>query len=73
MIIESMPKQDGGLIVQSRRETCRGIQQIRPRQRSGNSTTMGSRTKVGILGDPHLGQKSSDFIEFRDAFSLARK
>ena len=30
MIIKSMPKQDGGLILRSHRETCRGIQHVRP-------------------------------------------
>ena len=28
----------------------------------GNSTTIGSRTKVGILGDPHPGLNSSEFF-----------
>ena len=56
-----------GLILRSHRETC-GIQHLRPRQLSGNSTTIGSRTKVGILGDLN----SSDF-SFRDAFSLDGK
>ena len=57
-----MPKQDGGPILRSHRETCRGIQHTRPRQLSGNSTTIGSRTKDGILGDPHPGLNSSDFF-----------
>ena len=47
MIIESILEQDGGLILRSHRETCRGIQHIHPRQLSGNSTTIGSETKVG--------------------------
>ena len=71
IIIKSMPKQDGGPILRSHRETCRGIQHIRPRQLSGNSTTIGNRTKVGILGDPHPGLNSSDFFSSEMPFSLA--
>ena len=44
--------QTGGLILRSHRETF-GIQHLRLHQLNGNSTTIGSRTKVGILGDPH--------------------
>ena len=55
------------LIFRSHKETCRGIQHIRPRQLSGNSTTIRSRTKVGILGDSHPGLNRSVFL-FRDAF-----
>ena len=62
MIIKSMPKQDGGPILRIHRETCRGIQHNRPPQLSGNSTTIGSRRKVGMLGDPHPGLNSSDFL-----------
>ena len=52
-----------------------GIQHIRPRQISGSSTTIGSRTKVGILGDPHHGLNFSDFLvqRCRFFFSLAGK
>ena len=71
IIIKSMPKQDGGPVLRSHRETCRGIQHIRPRQLSGNSTTIGNRTKVGILGDPHPGLNSSDFFSSEMPFSLA--
>ena len=63
MIIKLILKQDGGLALRSHRETC-GIQQLRPRQLSGNSTTIGA--KVGILGDPHPGLNSSEFCLFRD-------
>ena len=52
MIIKLILKQDGGLTLRSHRETC-GIQHLRPRQLSGNSTTVGAT--VGILGDPHPG------------------
>ena len=54
-------EQDGGLILWSQRETC-GIQHLRLHQLSGNSTTIGSRTKVGILGDPHPGLNSRVFF-----------
>ena len=70
-IIKSILEQDGGLFLRSHRETC-GIQHLRLHQLNGNSTTIGSRTKVGILGDPHPGLNSSDFLQFRDVFSLAR-
>ena len=66
--IKSMPKQDGRPVLRSHRETCRGIQHIRPRQLSENSTTIGNRTKVGILGDLHPGLNSSDFLVQRDVF-----
>ena len=56
-----MPKQDGGPILRSHGETCRGIQHIRHLQISGSNTTIGSRTKVGILGDSNLGLNKSDF------------
>ena len=61
MIIKSILKQDGGLISPSHRETC-GIQHLRPRQLSGNSTTSGSRTEVGILGDSLPGVNSCVFF-----------
>ena len=60
---------DGGLTLRSHRETC-GIQHLRLRQLSGNSTTIGA--KVGILGDPHPGLKGSDFFSVQMLFSLAR-
>ena len=60
--IYQVDAQTRGPILRSRRETCRGIQHIRPRQLSGNSTTIGNRTEVGILGDPHPGLNSSDFF-----------
>ena len=73
-IIKSMPKQDGEPILRSHGETCRGIQHIRPRQISGSNTMIGSRTKVGILGDPHPGLNSGDFLVQRCLFfSLAGK
>ena len=56
MIIKLILKQDGGLTLRSHVETC-GIQHLRLRQLSGNSTTIGA--KVGILGDPHPGLNSS--------------
>ena len=68
-----MPKQDGGPILRSNRETCRGIQHIRPRQLSGSSTMIGSRKQAGILAILILGLNSSDLFKFRDAFSLAGK
>ena len=70
MIIKSMTKQDGGPIFRSHRETGREIQHIRPRQLSGNSTTIGSRAKVGILGDLHPGLNSSDFFSSEMLFRL---
>ena len=60
--IKSMPKQVREPILRSHGETCRGIQHIRPRQLSGSSTTIGSPTKAGILGDPHPVLSSSDFL-----------
>ena len=59
IFIKSTPKQDGEPILRSHGETCRGIQHIRPRQINGRM--IGSRTKVGILGDPHPGLNRSDF------------
>ena len=50
MIIKLILKQDGGLALRSHRETC-GIQHLRLRQLSGNSTPIGA--KGGIVGDPH--------------------
>ena len=70
MIIKSILKRDGGLTFRSHRETC-GIQHLRPRHLTGNSTTIGE--KVGILGDPHPGLNSSDFFSFRDALFACRK
>ena len=69
IIFMSMPKQDGGLALRNHRATCRRIQHICPRQLSGNSTTIGSRRKVGLIGDPHPGLNNSVFL-FRDAFSF---
>ena len=46
-----------------------GIQHLRLHQLSENSTTIGSRPKVGILGDPHLGLNSSDFSVQRCFFA----
>ena len=65
IIIKSMPRQDGGLILRSHGETCRGIQHIRPRQ----LTMVGSRTQVGILGDHHPGLNSCDFFVQRCLFA----
>ena len=59
MIIKWILEQNGGLRLRSHRETC-GIQHLRPRQLSGNSTTIGA--KVGILGDSHPGLNSSEFF-----------
>ena len=73
IIIKSMPKQDGEPILRSHAETCRGIQHIRPRQISGSNTMIGSRTKVGSLGDPHPGLNSSDFLLQRCFFFTCRK
>ena len=70
MIIKSTPKQDGDPTLRSHGKTCRGIQHIRHRQLSGSSTTIGSRTKVGILGDPHPGLNSSDLLVQRCFFRL---
>ena len=71
-IIKSMPKHDGGPILQqSHMETCHGIQHSRPRQLSESSTTIGSRTKVGILGD-HPGLNSSDFLVQRCFFACRK-
>ena len=67
--MKSMPKQDGEPILRSHGETCRGIQHIRPRQISGSNTMIGSRTKVGILGDPHPGLNSSDFFFVQRLFA----
>ena len=39
IIIKSMPKQDGRLTFRNHRETCRGIQHIRPLQISGENWT----------------------------------
>ena len=72
MIIKSILKQDGGLIFRSHRETS-GIQHLRLRQLIGNSTTIGSRTKVGILGDPHLGLNNSDFLSSEMLFFACRE
>ena len=60
-MIKSILEQDGGLILLSDKETC-GIQHLRLHQLNGNSTTIGNRTKVGILGDPHPGLYSSDLF-----------
>ena len=72
MIIKSILKQDGCLILRSHRETC-GIQHLRLHQLDGNSTTIGSRTKVGILGDPQPGLNSSDFFGSEMLFFACRK
>ena len=64
VIIKSMPKRDGEPILRSHGETRRGIHLIRHRQLSGSNTTIGSRTKVGILGDPHPGLNGSDIFFF---------
>ena len=78
-------QQDGGPILRSHRETCRGIQHVRPRQTqlkpcgiqhlrlhqiNGNITTIGGRTKVGILGDPLPELNSSDFFSSEMLFRL---
>ena len=52
-------------------ETC-NIQHIRLHQIIGNSTTIGSRTKVGILGDPHPELNSSDFFVQRCFFACQK-
>ena len=70
MIIKLILKQDGGLALRSHRETC-GIQHLRLRQLSGNSTPIGA--KGGIVGDPHPGLNSSVFFEFRDALFACQK
>ena len=68
MIIKSILEQDGGLTVRSHKETC-GIQHLRPRQLSGNSTTIGA--KVGILGDSHPGLNRSEvFLSSEMLFRL---
>ena len=51
--------------------TLQPDQHLRLRQRTGSSTTIGSRIKVGILGERHPGLNSCFFFFFRDAFSLA--
>ena len=63
MIIKSILEQDGSLILRSHKETC-DTQHLRPRQPSWNSTTIGSRTKVGILGDPHPGHDMCAWLKF---------
>ena len=73
IIIKSILEQDGGLThggltLRSHKETC-GIQHLH--QHKGNSTTIGSRTKVGILGDLQPGLKSSFFL-FRDFFACRK-
>ena len=67
MIIKSILEQDGGLTLRGHGET-HGNQHLRPRQLSGNSTTIGA--KVGILSEPHLGQNSSVFFFFVQSCSL---
>ena len=52
-------------------ETC-GIQHLRLHQINGKSTTIGSRTKVGILGDPHPELNSSDFLVQRCFFACQK-
>ena len=47
-----------------------GIQHFPLYQTNGNSTTIGSRTKVGILGDPHPGLNSSGFFSSEMLFRL---
>ena len=44
--------------------TLQPDKQLRLRQRTGSSTTIGSRTKVGILGDPQHGLHSNFFFFF---------
>ena len=56
------------LTLRSHRESC-GIQHLRLHQLNGNST-IGSRIKVGILGDPHPGLNSSDFFNSEMLFRL---
>ena len=56
----------------SHRETCRGIQHIRPCQLSGSSTMIGSRTIVGIVGDPHPGLNSCVFSHQRCFFACRK-
>ena len=48
-----MPKQDGGRALRSHKETCRGIEHVRPRQISG---------KVGIVGDPPPKLNNCEFL-----------
>ena len=69
IIIKSILEQDGGLILRSHRETC-GIQHLRLHQLNGNSTTIGSRTKVGFLGDPHPGLNNIDIFSSEMLFRL---
>ena len=71
VIIKSILEQDGGLILRSHRETC-GIRHLRLHQINGNCVTIGSRTKVGILGDPHPGLNSSDFLVQRCSFACQK-
>ena len=63
----------GEPILRSHGETLRGIQHIRHCQLSGSSTTTGSRTKVGILGDPHPGLNSSAFSVQRCFFACRKE
>ena len=60
MIIKLILAPDGSLILFSHRETC-DIQHLRPRHLKENSTTIGSQTKVEILGVPHPGLNSRFF------------
>ena len=72
MITKSIRKQDGGLVFRSHRGNLR-------HPTSSSSSTQweqhddGSRTKVGILGDPHPGLNNSNFLVERYSFSLAEK
>ena len=61
MIIKLILEQDGGLILRIHREIC-GSQHLRLHRLNGHSTTIGSRTKFGILGDLRPGLNSSDFL-----------
>ena len=63
-------KQDGGPILRSHRETC-GIQHLRLHQLNGNSTTIGSRTKVGILATLILDRTAVFFFFSEMPFRLA--
>ena len=67
IVIKLILEHYGGL---SRSQEICGIQHLHLHQVNGNSTMKGSRTKVGILGDPLLDCTVSFFFQFRDPFSL---
>ena len=69
IIIKSILEQTGGLVLRSHRETC-GIQHLRLHQLNEKITRIGSRTKVGIVGDPHPKLISSDFVSSEILFRL---